>query len=132
MSDNLSLYAENKLFDHLLGTAAFTMPAQVYLALYTSATDEASGGTEVPNAGGYVRVAVDFSPASGGAANPTADVLYPEATTIWGNITHVGLMDSATYGGGNRLMHGPLAAPKQIDVGDAFRIPLADLDTALQ
>jgi hypothetical protein len=90
MADNLSLYAENKLLDHLLGTAAFTMPAQVYL------------------------------------------VLYPEATTIWGNITHVGLMDSATYGGGNRLMHGPLAAPKQIDVGDAFRIPLADLDTALQ
>lgn len=129
---NLSDYAENKLLDHLLGTAAYTMPSQVYAALYTSATDDSSAGTEVANAGAYARVAVDFSPASGGAANPTADVAYPEATANWGNVTHIALTDSGTYGGGNRLMHGPLVAPKQIDTGDTFRIPLADLDTALQ
>ena len=126
---NISDYAENKLLDHLLGTAAFTMPAQVYLALFTTPSSDAAPGTE-PSGGAYARVAVDFSPSSGGAANPTADVVFAEATTNWGTITHGGLMDAAS--GGNMLMHGALAATKQIDVGDTFRIPLADLDTALQ
>jgi hypothetical protein len=129
---NLSDYAENKLLDHLLGTAAFTMPSQVYLALYTTTTDDASGGTEVANAGAYARQPVDFAAASGGAANPTADVAFPEATAAWGLVTHVALTDSPTHAGGNRLMHGPLTAQKQIDSGDTFRIPLVDLDVALQ
>lgn len=125
---NLSDYAENKLLDHLLGTTAYTMPTQVYVALYTTATDDASGGTEVTG-GAYARVAVDFAAAVAGAANPTADVLFPEASANWGLVTHCGLMDAPT--GGNRLMHGALVASKQIDLGDTFRIPLADLDTAL-
>jgi hypothetical protein len=125
---NLSDYAENKLLDHLLGTAAFTMPAQVYVALYTTATDDAAGGTEVTG-GAYVRQAVDFAAAAAGAANPLADVSFPEASANWGNVTHIGLMDASSAG--NRLMHGPLTASKQIDTGDTFRIPLADLDVAL-
>ena len=128
---NLSDYAENKLLDHLLGTTSFTMPTQLYVALYTTATDDASGGTEVPNAGAYARTLVDFSASVAGAANPTADVVFPEATTNWGTVTHIALVDSATYGAGNRLMHGPLTASKLIDIGDTFRIPLADLDVAL-
>jgi hypothetical protein len=129
---NLSDYAENKLLDHLLGTASFTMPTQVYAALYTTATDDATGGTEVTNAGAYARMAVDFAAAAAGAANPTADVTFPEANANWGTVTHIALTDSATHGGGNRLMHGALTASKQIDLGDTFRIPLADLDVALQ
>jgi hypothetical protein len=127
----LADYAENKLLDHLLGTTSFTMPTQVYVALYTSATDDGSGGSEVANTGAYARQPVDFAAASGGAANPTADVVFPEASTNWGTVTHVALVDSATYGGGNRLMHGPLTISKLIDIGDTFRIPIADLDTAL-
>lgn len=125
---NLSDYAENKLLDHLLSTTAFTMPTQVYVALYTTATDDATAGTEVTG-GSYARQPVDFAAAVGGAANPTADVVFPEATANWGTVTHVRLMDAVSAG--NPLMHGPLTASKLIDVGDTFRIPLADLDTAL-
>ena len=126
---NLSDYSENKLLDHVLSTTAYTMPTQVYVALYTTATDDASAGTEVTG-GAYARQAVDFAAASGGAANPTADVVFPEATANWGTVTHVGLMDASSAG--NRLFHGALTASKQIDSGDTFRIPLADLDVALQ
>ena len=128
---NLSDYAENKLLDHLLSTTAFTMPTQVYVALYTTATDDAAGGTEVTNAGAYARTLVDFDAATGGATDAVADVVFPEATANWGIVTHIALVDSATHGGGNRLMHGPLTASKQIDSGDTFRIPSADLDVAL-
>jgi hypothetical protein len=76
----LSDYAENKLLDHVLGTASFTMPTQCYLALYTTATDDAAGGTEVTNANAYVRQAVDFDAASGGATDLTADLTFP---TTW-------------------------------------------------
>jgi hypothetical protein len=124
----LSDYAENKLLDHLLGTTSFTMPAQVYLALFTTATTDAGGGTEV-SGGAYARQAVDFDAASGGATDLTADATFPQATANWGTITHVALFDAAS--GGNMLMHGALTASKQIDSGDTFRVPAADLDVSL-
>ncbi len=129
----LSDYLENELLDHALGTGSFTMPTQVYLALFTSATSDAGGGTEVATAGGtlYARVAVDFSAASGGLANPTGDVSFPEAGANWGTVTHAALTDDPDRGEGNFLWHGPLAASKAIETGDTFKIPAADLDVSL-
>lgn len=124
----LSDYAENELLDHLLGTGAFTMPTQVYVAAFTTDPTDAGSGTEV-SGGSYARVAVDFNAAASGAANPTGDVTFPEATASWGTVTHAALMDAATAG--NMLMHGALAAPKAIDTGDTLRIPAADLDVSL-
>ena len=128
---SLSDYAENELLDHLLGTGSFTMPSQVYVALYTTATDDGSGGTEVTNANAYARTAVDFDAASGGATDATADVVFPTASGSWGTVTHIALTDSATHGGGNRLMHAALAVSKAVDNGDTFRILAADLDVSL-
>ena len=127
----LSDYAENKLLDHLLSTTAFTMPTQVYVALYTTATDDAAGGTEVTNANAYARTAVDFDAAAGGTTDLTVDCTFPVATGAWGTVTHIALTDSATHGAGNRLMHGALSVSKQIDAGDTFRILAADLDVSL-
>ena len=125
---NLSDYSENKLLDHLLGTASFTMPSQVYLGLYTSATTDAGGGTEVTG-GAYARLPVDFDAAAGGATDLTADATFTQASANWGTITHIALLDAVT--GGNMLMHGPLVTSKQIDSGDTFRMPAADLDASL-
>jgi len=51
---SLTNYAEDKLRDHLLGITAYTMPTDVYLALYTAAPDETGGGTECTG-GSYAR-----------------------------------------------------------------------------
>jgi hypothetical protein len=126
----LSDYAENELLDHLLGTTSFTMPAQVYVALFVAAPSDSGGGTEVSTSGtAYAREPVDFAAASGGAANPTGDVQFDEATGNWGTVTHLGLFDAAS--GGNLLMHGALAVSKLIETGDTFRIPAADLDVSV-
>lgn len=124
----LSDYAENKLLDHLLGKASFTMPTTVYVALYTAAPSDAGGGSQV-SGGSYARQAITVNSSSGGATNPNADVVFPTASASWGTITHVGIFDASS--GGNLLMHGAATTPKTISAGDQLVVPAADLDFTL-
>jgi len=121
-------YLENKIIDHMLRNQAYTPPSTVYVALFTSATDDTGGGTEV-SGGSYARQAVTLSAASGGASSNTADITFPQATAAWGTITHVALMDAET--GGNMLMHSPLDASKTINNGDTFKINAGNLDVTV-
>jgi len=123
----LSNYLENKLLDHALGTASYTMPT-VYLALYTSDPTDADTGTEV-SGGGYARQAVSFNAASGGSASNSSDITFPQATADWGTITHIGLRDAST--GGNLLWYGALDVAKTINNGDTFEISAGDLVVTL-
>jgi len=124
----LSDYAENKLLDHLLGKASYTMPTNIRVALFTAAPSDAGGGTEA-SGGSYARQAIVINTSSGGASNPNADVVFPVATASWGTITHVGIFDATT--GGNLLMWGALTTSKAIASGDQLVIPAADLDFAM-
>ena len=119
----LSNYAELELLDHLLGTGAYTMPSQVYMALYTAAPNDAGGGTEVSGSG-YSRQAIDFAAASGGQAANSAAVTFT-ATGNWGTVTHFGLFDAATSG--NLLVHGALTASREILNGDEQVFAIGDV-----
>lgn len=121
-------YLENKIIDHMLRNQAYTPPSTVYVALFTSATDDTGGGTEV-SGGSYARQAVTLGAASGGASSNTADITFPQATAAWGTITHVALMDAET--GGNMLMHSPLDESKTVNNGDTFKINAGDLDVTV-
>lgn len=105
MAGNLSDYAENKLLNHILGVAAFTMPTTIYMALFTTNPTDAGTGTEVTG-NGYARKSVAFSTATTGTTSNPADVLFATPTGAWGTVTHFGLYDALT--GGNLLWHGPL------------------------
>ena len=76
MANNLTNYAENKLLDHLLGTAAYTMPAQVYLALFTAVGDQEAGTVTEVATGAYARQAIDFSAAASGATSNSGVVSF--------------------------------------------------------
>ena len=121
-------FMENKIIDHMLRNQAYTPPATVYVALFTTATTDAGGGTEV-SGGAYARQAVTLSAASGGASENSADITFPQATADWGTITHVALMDALT--GGNMLMHTALDASKTVNNGDTFKINAGDLDVTV-
>ena len=97
-----------------------------YVALFTSATTDAGGGTEV-SGGGYARQLVGLSAASGagGLTSNAADIIFPTATADWGTVTHIAIMDAAT--GGNMIMHSPLDASKAIATGDTFKINATEL-----
>lgn len=132
MSD-LTDYLENAIIDWLWrGQAAPTLGASLHIALFTSATTEAGGGTEVTG-GSYARVAVTRSLANfagtqsagsttastgtGGATSNNNAITFPAPTANWGSITHFAVFDAAS--GGNMLIHRALTQAKTVNNGDA-------------
>jgi hypothetical protein len=126
MAGNLSNYLENKLIDHFLGTAAYTMPTTVYVALYTAAPNDAGGGTQVTG-GSYARQIATFAAASSGATENSGNIDFagmPAVTTV-----AIGIFDALTSG--NLLLHGTLTTNKTTDAGDTLRIATGDLDISI-
>lgn len=129
-------YLENRLVDHILRGQTFTAPANLHAALFTTATTEAGGGTEVTG-GSYARVAVACSLANwagtqsagstaassgtGGATSNNNAITFPTPTAAWGTVTHVALFDASS--GGNMLFHGPLTTSKTPNIGDPPTFP---------
>lgn len=126
---NLSDYLENKLLDHILRNVPWASPTTVYAALYINDPTDADTGTEVTG-GGYARQAITFSAPSDGETTNVADVIFPEATANWGNITHIGIRDAAT--GGNLLFHGELQANKIIESGDQFILKAGEITAVMR
>lgn len=127
---NMSDYLEGKIRDHILRGTSFTMPTTLYIALCTGATDDTGAGTEVPNAGSYARIAYTCNSGNWTAINPTTnanDIQSVNATANWGTISHIKIMDSATYGSGNVLFHGALNSSQTVNTGQSFKIPAGAL-----
>jgi hypothetical protein len=126
MAGNLTNYLENKLIDHFLGTTSYTMPADVYVALFTVAPSDAAGGTEVTG-GSYARKIATFTAASSGATSNDSNIDFtgmPAATTV-----AIGIFDALTTG--NMLLYGTLTTNKTTDAGDTLRIATGDLDISI-
>lgn len=125
----LSDYLENELLDHVLRNSAYTSPAIVYAALFTTATTDAGGGTEV-SGGSYARTALTFgSAASAGSISNTADSTFPTATASWGTVSHMAIYDALTVG--NSLFHGALTESKTVNNGDTFILPSGQVTVTL-
>ncbi len=122
MAGNLTDYLENKLIDHFLGTTSYTMPAAVYVGLFTVTPGEAAGGTEVTG-GSYARQTATFTAAASGATSNDTNIDFtgmPAATTV-----AIGIFDASTSG--NMLLYGSLTVSKTTDAGDTLRIATGDL-----
>ena len=125
-----SNYLELKLLDHALGTAEFTAPEGVYLALFTSDPTDAGTGDEVSALGtAYASKVITFDAAASGSAASAATVTFDAATGDWGTITHIGIYDAATSG--NLLFHGAVTTSKTIESGDTFQVSAGNLTISL-
>lgn len=124
---SFSNYLETNVLGHVFGGSAYTAPATLYLALFTSNPDEDGSGTEVTG-GAYARQTVAFT-VSGNTASNTAAVEYATATASFGTVSHVGVYDALTSG--NLMAYAALTSSKSIDIGDVFRVPTGDLDITL-
>lgn len=124
---SLSDYYENKVLDHMVRGQAFTVPTDVYVALWIGdPLDTGAGGAEVTG-GSYARIKVGatgvttFTAASGGSIGLTAAIEYtgmPNTTAT--PITHVAVCDALS--GGNVLMSGLLGSSKTTSAGDSLRL----------
>lgn len=136
-----SNYLENKLLDHTLryGTAPYTAPTTVYVALFNNTSGNAlanlEAGTltdEISTSGtAYSRKSVTFAAASSGSISTNATVTFDTATASWGSVTHVALMNGGTAGSGDVLFCGAVTTPKTIDSGDTFQITSGNLTVTL-
>lgn len=98
----ISRASRQNLLDHILGTTAMSVTAQICVALYTAAPSAIAGGTEVTASTGYVRV-THTSWVAATAAEPSVAfndgiITYPTATGSWGAILAIGLYNTVTAG----------------------------------
>jgi hypothetical protein len=125
-------FLENKLLDHVLTTTAYTQPSTRYLALFTAVTglETNSPSAEISTSGtAYIRKAVTFAAASGGTCATNATVTFDTATTSWGLVSHIAIMDAETSG--NVLFYGALTTSKQIDAADTMQVTSGNLTVSL-
>lgn len=128
---NMSDWLENGLVDLLFRGQAITLPASLFISLYTANPTDAGGGTEVTG-GSYARVAVvralanfagtqsaGSTVASSGAGGQTSNngtITFPAPTANWGTITGLAIHDAISAG--NPLFWMPLTLSKAVNSGD--------------
>jgi hypothetical protein len=137
----LGVAYQNRALDAILGSggvtlgSGFTLPANLWVALYTVAPTSAGGGTEV-SGGGYARVevandATTFpnagTPTPGQKANGIA-VAFATSTGSWGTVTSFGIHDDPTAD--SLVGFGAVTTPLSIVAGMAPEFAPGDLIAA--
>ena len=117
MASKKSNYLKSKIVKHVKGEASYTMPTNLYLALYTSDPTVADTGTEVVG-GSYARQLLSFAAESGGSASSNTAENFTSMPTA--NVSHWGLRDAAS--GGNLLYFGNFDIVQAITAGQTFTI----------
>ena len=137
---SMSNWLEVEIRKHVFRTGSFTKPTVLAVSLHTADPTDVTAtaaANEIPHAFGYERVQRDPGDANWSGASATdgltdnvAAVTFPAPVGgNWGIATHAAVWDSATYGAGNLILHGALAAPKTINDGDpAPSFPAGALD----
>jgi hypothetical protein len=120
-----SNYLDNKILNLIFNGAAFSPPATLYCALFTTAPTAAGGGAEV-SGGSYARVAVaanttNFPTTTNQSINNATAIVFPTATANWGTIVAAAFFDAAS--GGNMLYWGPLSVAQTVTSGSQFQLP---------
>lgn len=135
---SLSNFAEKKLLDHMNGAASWTMPAALYLALFTSNPDEDASGNEVDDTvddTAYARQSITFAAATSGAGTAVTSNTQTFAAVVYGSgaaaysVTHIAVFDALTSG--NMISYTALAAPISRTVGKTLVFSTGDISTLL-
>ena len=133
----MSNWLQAQLMNRLFGGAAFTLPANYYAALYTTAPTNAGGGVEVSGVGtAYARLAIPNNTArfgvSGSSPTTASNIIvltWAQATANWGTVLAIALFDAAI--GGNFHWWANLAVNKAVNTGDVPSLPIGVLDFTL-
>jgi hypothetical protein len=128
----------DELYDHVLRNAAYSSPANVYLALFTSTAvaselDANTQTNEVANAFAYARLALTVTAPTDGAGSNSGDHTFAAASGgSWGTARWVAVVDNSTHNGGQILAYSQLDADVVINAGNTFQFNSGDLDIQLQ
>jgi len=123
-----STYLSQQIIQSTLRGVAFSVPANLYLALFTA--DPTDDNVTVNEAGGawYARQATGAWAAPVGAGNVTSNnnqIQYSAVTGSAVTVSHWGIYDALTSG--NLLYRGALTTPKVLNVGDVLVVGAGQL-----
>lgn len=124
------------LLDVMLGNALdqpLAIPT-VFLALSTADPGIDGTGFVEPVGNGYGRVAVandltQWPAATAGVKKNGADIDFPEATDLWGTVTHFGIFVAAS--GGSPAAWGELDTSQSPDSPDQLQFAVGTLDVKI-
>ena len=123
-----SNYVKTKTLDAWLNGQAFTIPSNLYVALYTTNPNADNSGTEV-SGGSYARALLSVADATisgdNGVCTNDSVVQFNEATASWGTPTYFGVLDAST--GGNLLFYGSLPTTFTVTAGLAPKFNIGEL-----
>ena len=122
-------YLADRLVKATVGTVSWTTPSAVYLALYTADPTKAGFSSNEVDAASYNRQVVKFTDPKDGVATNDSQIDWSTATSNWGNIGWISVMDSAS--GGFMLYYTALDNAKEILSGDQFKIDANKLQLTL-
>jgi hypothetical protein len=139
MANNITTYLENKLLEHSVGKAPYTMPT-TYVGLFINSptvnylTPNSITGTEVGQTNGYERKLISWNSASSGTISNSTDVTWT-STGPWSSnsgsatpVGYIGVFDNASQ----LLWFGSLSAKILMAVsGDTFTLPAGSLTLTL-
>ena len=126
----LSDHAENLLLNWLMTTGSATRPTQWFVALFSSAPNDAGGGTEI-SGNGYSRQSVSWDTASGifGTTANSGVVSFTASGSGFGTVTHIGVFDASSSG--NLLWHGAMDTAKSVASGDVLKFAAGAIDLTI-
>jgi len=122
-------YTENNIIETTLRGAAFPVPSNVYVALFTADPTDDGSGAEVSSGAwvGYARIdaASGAAISTGWVASANGSSSNAKTITFAANggagdviVTHIGLFDALTAG--NLLYHTPLTTSKTVQPSDVL------------
>lgn len=134
----ISNATSDELYDHVLRNAAYTSPANVYLAMFTSTAtagemDANTQTNEVANSNAYVRLILTATAPSDGAGSNSGDHTFAAASGgNWGTLRFVAIVDSITHNAGAILCYTQLDSDVVINDGNTLQFNSGDLDIQIQ
>ena len=126
-----------RLLNGLYGNTAVAPAANLFVALSTTTPTATGGNFTRPVGGAYADVEVTNNATNWPAATDAdpsvksngTEVVFPEATASWGEITHWGVAETAD---GTVVDWAPLDVAKTVDEGDTAKFEVGELKTQLQ
>ena len=122
-------YLANRLVKATVGDVSYTAPDKVYLALYTEDPTKAGKGDSEVDQASYTRKEVTFTEPVDGVSTNASKIEWGTATSNWGNVSYIGVLDSASSG--FMLYFTALDNAKEILSGDQFIIDVNKLQLTL-
>lgn len=126
MAGSLSTDLHNKLLDHVFKTTPFTVPTNIYTALFSIAPTITGGGTELTG-NGYARVVHNsWDAGAAGHVENNGVITFANATGDWVEAVALAVFDAIT--GGNFLGWADLVASQTVLSGSNAEFADGTLD----